>query len=211
MKRKDWPFSLQAKSYAESWLEKENGEVSYYSLKTLVQNVLTRLGVSDYQESAIQNEIFSYAMRYHRGAGTLVEFGKVQNSIVKKMGIKQAVYYADFHWNTIFKAHKKHKVDFVELTKYPSVRRDLALVIENSVNFQDIAAVAKKIGKGLLKDINLFDVYENEEQLGKAKKSYAVSFVFENPNKTLEDKEVEKIMKKLIYIYENDLKAVIRR
>jgi phenylalanyl-tRNA synthetase beta chain len=91
------------------------------------------------------------------------------------------------------------------------VRRDLALIIENSVKFNDIVAIAKKTGKKLIKEINLFDVYENEEQLGKGRKSYAVSFLFEDPSKTLKDKEVDKVIKQLIDEYEKKLGATIRK
>ena len=173
--------------------------------------MLDRLGVSSYQESAIQDNIFSFGLKYHRGPKNLVTFGKVQTSILKKMDIKNPVFYADFNWDAIINALKKHKIEVTELSKFPSIRRDLALVIDNSVNFQDIASIANKTGKSILKDVNLFNVYENEEKLGKGKKSYAVSFIFQDPSKTLKDKEIEKIMNKLIETYEGKLGAVIRR
>jgi phenylalanyl-tRNA synthetase beta chain len=125
--------------------------------------------------------------------------------------LKQDVYYADFNWKAIFKSLKKSKVVFQEIGKYPSVRRDLALVIDKNINFDDIATVAFKNAKKVLQDVNLFDVYENEERLGKGKKSYAVSFVFKDNTKTLKDKEVEKIMSKLIKTYEHNLNAIIRK
>jgi len=105
----------------------------------------------------------------------------------------------------------KQKINYREVGKFPSVRRDLALIVENSVKFSDIAAIAGKAGKGLLKDVNLFDVYENEQAVGKGKKSCAVSFVFEDAAKTLQDKDVEKIMDQLIREYETKLGALIRR
>ena len=202
---------LSGQQTEETWHLQKTKAVSFYSLKSVVQNILDSLGISTYQELVFQDEVFAYGMKYQRGPQILVSFGKVSTSILKKMEIKQEVFYADINWNAILKAIKKNKIQFKALTKYPSVRRDLALVIENNINFAQISAIAKKQGKKLLKEINLFDVYENEEQLGAGKKSYAVSFVFEDPDKTLKDKEVEKIMKKLIYIYENDLGAIIRR
>ena len=141
----------------------------------------------------------------------MVEFGKVQAGILKKMGIKNSVFYANFNWQAILKALKKHKIEFVELNKFPTMRRDLALVIEKSVKFNDIVAIARKTGKKILKDINLFDVFEDESKLGEGKKSYAVSFVFEDVTKTLKDKEVEKIMNNLIRNYEEKLGAIIRK
>ena len=127
------------------------------------------------------------------------------------MGIKRTVFYADFHWGSLMKVVKKQKIGFVPLSKFPTVRRDLALVIENSVNFEDITGIARKTGKKLLKDVNLFDVYKNEDQLGKGKKSYAVSFIFEDPSKTLQDKEVDAVMNELIEAFEGKLGALIRR
>ena len=202
---------LSGQIAGETWHQQKTKAVSYYDLKTIVQNVLSRMGIATYQESAFHTDAFSYGTNYQRGPQVLVSFGKVSKMVLKKMEIKQDVFYADFNWTALLKAARKNKIQFKELNKYPSTRRDLALVVENKVNFNDIAVVAKKIGKQLLKEINLFDVYENEEQLGAGKKSYAVSFVFEHPDKTLADKDVEKIMKKLIYIYENDLAAIIRK
>jgi phenylalanyl-tRNA synthetase beta chain len=97
------------------------------------------------------------------------------------------------------------------VSKFPTIRRDLALIVENSVKFSDIAAIAGKAGKGLLKNVNLFDVYEHEQAVGAGKKSCAVSFLFEDPTKTLQDKDVEKVMDHLIREYESKLGAVIRR
>ena len=202
---------LTGQRYEESWLNKDKSQVSYFSMKTFVNNLLERLGVSSFQQTAVKNDVFAYGLKYHRGTSELVSFGKVQGKILKKMDIKQEVFYADFNWASILKALRKHKIEFEELTKFPSIRRDLALVLEKSINFEEIETIAKKAGKKILKDINLFDVYENEQQLGANKKSYAVSFIFEDPTKTLKDKEVEKIMNQLIQNYEGQLGAVIRR
>ncbi len=195
----------------ESWLNDGKAKVHYYELKRLVENVLQRLGYAGYQQTAIKDATLSYGLKYHRGTQELVTFGKVDSGILKKMDIKQEVFYACFNWGNILKSLGKNKIGYTELSKFPSIRRDLALVIENSVNFEQIQGIAKKTGKKLLKAINLFDVYENEEQLGKGKKSYAVSFIFQDPSKTLKDKDIDKIMHNLIRNYEKDLGAVIRR
>lgn len=195
----------------EGWLNGSKEEADYFSLKTIVHQLLARFGMTSFQETAIKEGVFSYGMKYHRGDLSIVQFGKVDSKIISKMGIKKPVYYAEFNWNAVIKALRKQKINFVPLTKYPTVRRDLALVIENSIKFKDIAKVAQKTGKKLLKEVNLFDVYENEEQLGKDKKSYSVSFIFEDPSKTLKDKDVDKIMQKLITSYEQELGANIRR
>ncbi len=203
---------LTGQRFAESWLNADKSAVSYYSLKAYAEMVLSRLNLSGYQQSQLEDKtVWSYGMKYHRGPQMLVEFGQVQGEIIRGMDIKRPVFYADFNWDAILKALKKHRVDFYELNKYPSVRRDLALVIEKSIKFGDVEAIARKAGKKILKDITLFDVYENEEQLGKNKKSYAIALVFEDNTKTLKDKEVEKVMSQLIRSCEEQLGALIRK
>jgi phenylalanyl-tRNA synthetase beta chain len=194
----------------ESWRGKST-PADYFSLKAIVNLILTRLGIGGYQETAFTNEQFAYALRYHRGNQVLVEFGKVVPKVRKSFDIKQDVYFADFQWDSILKSLKNAKVSFEEISKYPSVRRDLALVLDASVKFGDISQIAQKIAKKLLKDVNLFDVFEDEQKLGAGKKSYAVSFQFEDKEKTLQDKDIEKIMDELIKTYESKLGAVIRR
>ncbi|MEM6963267.1 MAG: phenylalanine--tRNA ligase subunit beta, partial [Bacteroidota bacterium] len=114
--------------YEESWLNADKSKVSYFSLKTYVNNVLERLGIQRFQTTAIKDDIFTYGLKYHRGASDLVSFGKIQSKLLKKMDIKQEVFYADFNWNAITKALRKHKISYQEITKFPSIRRDLALV-----------------------------------------------------------------------------------
>ncbi len=202
---------LTGQRWAESWRNPGKPEADYFTLKAFVDNVLARLGLSGYQQTAEQESPFAYCMNYHRGPKSLVKFGKVAPGICKKMGIKSAVFYADFDWDALLKAAKKNSISMTELNRFPTVRRDLALVIGNSVKFADLAALAGKVGKKLIKDINLFDVYEDEERLGAGKKSYAISFTFENAERTLNDKEVDKVMNELIQSYETKMGAVIRR
>jgi phenylalanyl-tRNA synthetase beta chain len=121
------------------------------------------------------------------------------------------VYFADFQWDNIIKSLKNAKSSYEEVSKYPSVRRDLALVLDASVKFGDISSLAQKTAKKLLKDVNLFDVFEDAAKLGAGKKSYAVSFIFEDKEKTLAEKDIEKVMDDLIKSYESKLGAVIRR
>ena len=202
---------LTGLQWAENWRNTGKPEADYYNLKAYVQNVLARLGLSGYQQTVEQGGVFAYNMNYHRGPRTLVKFGKVSPKICKEMGIKNQVFYADFDWGVLLKAAKKNSVSVEELNRYPTVRRDLALVVGNAVKFADLEAIASKVGKKLIKDINLFDVYEDEERVGKNKKSYAISFTFENKERTLKDKEVDKVMNELIRIYEQDMGAIIRR
>ncbi|MFM2268717.1 MAG: hypothetical protein RL757_2158, partial [Bacteroidota bacterium] len=201
--------------------EKENWHVSpqatsFYTLKSYVNLVMQRLGLSGYQEAVLEDAAatekgFSIAIRYHRGQSVLVEFGCVSKNISKTFDIKKDVYFADFQWDNVLKAAKNTKVQFEELSRFPTVRRDLALVIPSAVRFSEVQQIANKIGKKLLKSVNLFSVFEDVEKLGADKKSYAISFLFENKERTLQEKEIENVMSDLISQYETKLSALIRR
>lgn len=201
---------LTGNRHEENWLLPER-EADFYTLKAFVQNILTRMGATNYQETTFNDEVYSFAIRYHRGEQVLAEIGKVTPKLAKQMEIRSGVFYADLNWDNLFKVLKKQSVTVEELNKFPTVRRDLALVIENSVKFADIVSIARKIGKNLIKEVNLFDVYENEAQLGADKRSYAISYTFEDPTKTLQDKDVDSVIDKLIKEYEAKLGATIRR
>jgi phenylalanyl-tRNA synthetase beta chain len=208
---------LSGERFGKSWLlkspfEGNTSNTPYYTLKSYVQNLLSRLGYEGYQETVVESdERFAYGLSYHRGPQTLVTFGRVSGNLVKELGVRNEVYAAVFEWDTLLKSLRKQNVTYQELSKFPGTSRDLALIIENSVKFSDIAAIARKVGKKLIKDITLFDVYENAQQLGEGKRSYAVSYGFEDAEKTLEDKEVDKVMNQLISEYETKLGATIRR
>jgi phenylalanyl-tRNA synthetase beta chain len=194
----------------ETWHQKSRA-VDYFTLKSYVNALLKRLGIGGNQETAITTPQLNFGMKYHRGNQVLVEFGKVQPKLRKAFDVKQDVYFADFQWDNILKALKNNKVSYEEMSRYPSVRRDLALVVDRAVAFGDIASIAQKQLKKTLKEVNLFDVFDDESKLGADKKSYAVSFVFEDKEKTLQDKEIEQWMSDLIRAYEGKLGAVIRR
>jgi phenylalanyl-tRNA synthetase beta chain len=189
----------------------KNGKSPYYNLKSYVQNLLSRMGFEGYQESLLDHEQFTYGLRYHRGPQTLVEFGRVNGQLAKNLGVRGEVFAAIFEWETLLKSLRKQAASYQELNKFPTTSRDLALIIENSVKFSDIATIARKVGKKLIKEIGLFDVYENAAQLGEGKISYAVSYLFEDAEKTLEDKDVDKVMNQLISEYETKLGAIIRK
>ncbi len=195
----------------ESWQPSSKSKVDFYSLKALVQNLLARFGVGGYQETVLQEAPYQYALKYHRGPQELVTFGAVLPSILKKMDIKNPVFFADFNIDNLFKAVGSNKIQFTELNKYPTVRRDLALVLDQAVSFGDIKQLAGKTAKKMLKDINLFDVFEDESKLGVGKKSYAVSFTFEDPEKTLQDKDIDHLMQQLQQAFETKLNAGIRK
>ena len=202
---------LTGQQEEENWQSSNKGTVDFFTLKAIVNKVLHRLGLVKFQEEVLKDDIFSVGYKYFRGQQQLATFGKVQSSISKGMSIKNPVYYADINFDTLVKTSKKHKIKMEALNKFPTVRRDLALVLNKAVTFGDVVRTARKTVKKNLEDIKLFDVYQNEEQLGADKKSYAVSFHFEDKTKTLKDKEVEKDMNKLIQTFEQQLGAQIRR
>ena len=202
---------LTGSRQAETWIEKEPRAADFFTIKAYCSQILLRLGAGNYQESPVENPAYAYGVRYHRGERVLAELGKVSPSLSKAMDIRGEVFFAELNWDALVGAAGKQKITYREVGKFPFVRRDLALIVENTIKFSDIAAVAGKVGKGLLKEVNLFDVYEHEKAVGVGKKSCAVSFIFEDQARTLQDKDVEKVMDQLIQEYETKLGALIRR
>jgi len=202
---------LTGQDQSESWLNSDKNQVSYYNLKSTVLLLLERLAIDGYQIETISDDIYTYGQKYFRGPNALVTLGKVKTAITKHFGIKYEVFFATLNLDSIYKSTAKQTVKFEPLNKFPGSRRDLALVVDEAVEFNKIQAIAKKVEKKYLKEVNLFDIYRNEEQVGKGKKSYSVSFEFENPEKTIKDKEVDKVMMTLIDKYEKELNATIRR
>ena len=144
-----------------------------------------------------------------RGGKTIVEMGIVARKLQKQADIASEIYYADFNWTNAMKAIRKNKVEFTELSKYPAVSRDLALLIANNVTFAQIVDVARQSEKKLLKKVELFDVYQGKN-LPEGKKSYAVNFILQDEQKTLNDKQIDAIMQKLISNLKNKLAAELR-
>ncbi len=204
-------IAITGKSKPSNWHNPKEAESDYFHLKSLVEGVLSRLGIQGFQSAKTDGEAFLYGQRFFRGQQEFVQFGRVHPKLEKAFSVKQSVFYADFNWDMLMRAMKKQKINFAPISKYPSTRRDLALVIEKSLNFEDIVKLTRKEGKGLLKSVDLFDVYENEEQLGAGKKSYAISLFFQDDKKTLKDKDVDKVVDKLIQLFEKQLNAVIRK
>jgi phenylalanyl-tRNA synthetase beta chain len=173
-----------------------------------VTSVLERLGINKIQNKPATSDVFAEGMAIACGNDILVEFGTVKKSILKHFDIKQEVFYADFNWNLILKLIST-KIKFTDIPKYPEVRRDLALLVDQSVAFDAIYSIARQTEKSLLKDINLFDVYEGKN-LPEGKKSYAVSFTLQDNSKTLTEEQIDKIMNKLQKNMEIELGASLR-
>jgi phenylalanyl-tRNA synthetase beta chain len=194
----------------ESW-HTPNTPVSFYYLKSIVENLLTRLGVNiDKTKITItKDEIYSDILTYSYNNIDIANIGVVSKNIRKQFDIKQNIYSADLFWDKIVKTIRKHKIEFAELPKYPSVKRDLSLLLDQTVTFNELKEEALKTEKKLLRSVSLFDVYEGDK-LDAGKKSYALSFIIRDDTKTLNDKQIDKIMKNIIRNFENKFKAIIR-
>ncbi|GIZ08635.1 phenylalanine--tRNA ligase subunit beta [Flavobacterium sp. UMI-01] len=192
---------------SESWTSTLKPS-DFFLFKGYVDAVLARLGIQKTQNSPVSSDVFSEGVAIGTGHNALVEFGVVKKSILKHFGIKQEVFYADFNWDAILKAISL-KIKYTDIPKYPEVRRDLALLIDQTVSYDAIYEVAKKTEKSLLKNINLFDVYQGDK-LPEGKKSYALSFTIQDSTKTLTDVQIDKIMSKLQTNFETELGASLR-
>lgn len=192
----------------ESWTNAQS-KSDFFLFKGYVNTILSRLGLDKKVISLpFENDVFAEGLALAVGKEVIVEFGTVKKSILKYFDIKQEVLYADFAWDKIQK-YVSNKIKFTDIPKYPEVRRDLALLLDENVKFEQIYNIAKQTEKGLLKDVNLFDVYQGSN-LPEGKKSYAVSFILQDDSKTLTDTQIDKIMSKLQGNFETQLGASLR-
>ncbi|MGK0253993.1 MAG: phenylalanyl-tRNA synthetase beta chain [Mariniflexile sp.] len=194
--------------HTEIW-NSTNKKSNFFFLKGNIMSVLERLGISRFNESPIQNDLFSEGLSFGLGKIKLVDFGLIKKPVLKHFDIVQDVLFADFNWDAILDVVKRSSISFKAIPKYPSVRRDFALLIDDKVTFESIYKIAKQSEKQLLKSVNLFDVYQGKN-LPVGKKSYAVSFTLQDENKTLTDKQIDKIMKTLQTQFESQLGAELR-
>lgn len=194
-----------------SWAHPDE-DSSFYELKAYVDNILRRIGLNSgtVVMHGSDNNIFSKGIAIeNRGGKLLVEMGVVSKSLLKASGIDAPVYYADLNWSALAKAVRKNKVGYKEISKYPPVSRDLALLLDKSVDFAQIEQIAYQTEKKLLKNVELFDVYEGKN-LPEGKKSYAVNFILQDEGKTLNDKQIDAVMNKLISNIRGKLGAELR-
>lgn len=181
----------------------------FFFLKGTIETVLQRLGLTRLKSAPTKSDILGEGVSISLGKKTLVDFGLVKKSVLKHFGISQNVLFADFNWDNVLDMAQHNKIKFNAISKYPEVRRDFALLLDNNVTFEEIHTIAKQTEKQLLKSVNLFDVYEGKN-LPAGKKSYAVSFTLQDEHKTLNDKQIDKIMSKLQANFESKLGAELR-
>ena len=180
----------------------------FFIFKGYVNSILSRLGIQKTINKPLESDVFAEGIAIASGNDTLVEFGTVKKSILKHFDIKQDVFFADFNWNLILKL-LMNKIKFTDIPKYPEVKRDLSLLLDTAIAFETVYAIARQTEKTLLKNIDLFDVYEGEN-IPEGKKSYAVSFTIQDNSKTLTDSQIDKIMGKLQSNFETELGASLR-
>ena len=194
---------------AQSWVQKEE-KTSFYQLHAYVSNVLRRLGVAYKLEPLNANELYDDGMVILASNGKQIGImAIVAKKQLKAFDIDNPVYYADLDWNMLLRLHKQYKPVISDLPKYPEVKRDFALLVDKSVKFADLAQAAMACEKKLLKQVNLFDVYEGKN-LDAGKKSYALSFILQDTENTLKDKQIEAIMAKLLKTFEEKFDAKLR-
>lgn len=191
----------------ESWTTPQKG-TDFFMFKGYVTQLLSRLGIDKVQSQPLTNDVFAEGVAYSVGAEVIVEFGTIKKPVLKHFDVKQDVLFADFNWGSITKL-VSGKIKFSEISKFPEVRRDLALLVDQAVNFEDIYKTAVLSEKALLKDVSLFDVYEGKN-LPEGKKSYAVSFVLQDATKTLTDEQIDKIINKIKQNLEKETGAQLR-
>ena len=209
--RKKLSIYVTGSQQGESWYM-PSSKTNYHFLKSLVFAALRKTGINLQKliSANIDNLMFSEGEAFSINTKPLLSIGRLNAGILKQFDVKQDVFYAEVDWSTLLREVKPDSVKFSEISRYPEVRRDLALLLDKSVKFSDIEALANRNGKGILRAVNLFDVYEGEK-IETGKKSYAVSFTMQDDQKTLTDNDIEKLMKRLIEVFEKELGAVIRK
>ena len=194
-----------------SWAHADE-ESSFYELASYVENIFSRIGLNPGMtvRKKSQNDIFVSGITIeNRGGKKLVEMGILAKKVLKDADIDRPVYYAEMNWTALMKVIRKNEVLYTEISKFPAVSRDLALLVDEKVEFAEIEQIARQTEKKLLKSVELFDVYEGKN-LPQGKKSYAVNFILQDETKTLNDKQIEAIMSKLTANLKNKLGAELR-
>jgi len=201
-------LSITGRRLKENW-NSTNDQINFFDLKEYVHTILNKLGIFKFSSTLNDNPFFDDYIQYKLNNDIVVSFGSVNNKILKKYKINKPVYVADFNWDVLLKIVKGSNIVYSQVNKFPSVRRDLSLLIDKNISFSELESIAKSIKCNILKDINLFDVYTGEK-LPKNKKSYSLSFIFEDNSKTLTDIQIDKIMDRLIKEYKKGVFAEIR-
>jgi len=209
--RKKLSLFITGNQQSESWYMPVQ-KTDYFYLKSVVFSLLRKTGI-DFKKLtpvSVDPTMFAEGESFLINSKPFMSVGQLNSGILKKFDIKQDLFYAEIDWSLLLKELKPDSVKFSEISRYPEVRRDLALVLDKKVKFADIETLALRNGKNILRSVNLFDVYEGEK-IEAGKKSYAVSFIIQDDTKTLTDNDIEKLMKRLTEVFEKELGAFIRK
>ncbi|WP_026902907.1 phenylalanine--tRNA ligase subunit beta [Pedobacter glucosidilyticus] len=185
-------------------------EYSFYQIKATVDAIIQKLNVANLISEDLKDSEFAYGITYKRGQKTLVRFGAVENAALKKADVDKAVFAAIFNWDLIFTIIRNNKITYQEISKFPAVKRDLSMLLNADISFEQLKKIALKTDKKLLKAVDVFDVYQGDK-LPEGKKSYALSFVLQDEEQTLTDKQIDAVMQKLIVNFEKEIGAEIRK
>lgn len=200
---------MTGNNVSASWLESGRA-VTVYDLKAIVEHIFDRLGFKPAARLCItfNNDIFSAGLQIQAQSNkkVIAQLGIVRKKVAKRFDIESDVFFADINWSELMRTIRNVKVGYAEISKYPAVKRDLALLIDKSITFAQIEQIARETEKKLLKGVSLFDVYEGKN-LEEGKKSYAVSFILQDDNQTLNDKQIDKVMSRLMENFEKRLGA----
>jgi phenylalanyl-tRNA synthetase beta chain len=193
----------------EQWNLKQK-PVTFYNLKAIVDGILQRLKITDFVTEDATCSKLAFGLQYMLNGKQLVKFGQVNTTALKKVDVDKDVFYADFNFDFVLNAVRKNVIVYQEVSKFPAVRRDLSMLVDTAVTFGQLKQIAGRTDKKLLKEVNVFDVYQGDK-LPAGKKSYALSFVLQDTEKTLTDKAVDALMQKLIYNLGKEAGAEIRK
>ncbi len=194
---------------AEQWNQKQK-PVSFYNLKAIVDGILQRLNITDFVVEDATCSKLAFGLQYTLNGKQLVKFGPVGVAALKKTDVDKEVFYADFNFDLILNAVRKNVIVYQEVSKFPAVRRDLSMLIDKAVSFGQLKQIAQRTERKLLKEVSVFDVYQGDK-LPEGKKSYALSFIIQDIEKTLTDKAIDSVMQKLIYNLGKEAGAEIRK
>jgi len=209
--RQQLAIYLSGREEEENW-KNSDANIDFFDLKKIIYGILVRLGIKEKEITAetISGKSIPQGLRLIVRQKEVAAFGVISNSLNKQFDLKHPVYYASLYWNDIIRICGNNSVTFTEISRYPEVRRDLALVINKETTFADIQRIANQYGKKILRRVNLFDVYEGDK-IEAGKKSYAVSFTLQDEEKTLAEKEIDAFMNRMMMGFEKELGAVIRK
>lgn len=201
-------IAISGKLEVEQWNNSKQS-VNFYNLKAVVDLILKRLKIEGLQLEDAPTDHFAYGLSYMKGTKPLVTFGAVSDVALSKADVDGQVFFADFDWDQILKIIRKNVIRFKEVSKFPAVKRDLSLLIDEAVTFKQLETIAHKTERKLLKEVKVFDVYKGDK-IPAGKKSYALSFIIEDEEKTLMDKQIDAIVQKLILNFEKEVNAEVR-